>query len=67
MTEQSVKFHSYDEVCSRPAFDPTYEISPSNFKGLIGTYLFRDDQICQVRTDKRDMSSEAQKWMAWYN
>ncbi|MER2939281.1 MULTISPECIES: hypothetical protein [Serratia] len=52
MTEQSVKFHSYDEVCSRPAFDPTYEISPSNFKGLIGTYLFRDDQICQVRTDK---------------
>ena len=66
MTEQSVKFHSYDEVCSRPAFDPTYEISPSNFKGLIGTYLFGTIRSVRCVLTKGYVVRST-KWMAWYN
>ncbi|ECD3897874.1 hypothetical protein E0U70_20060 [Salmonella enterica subsp. enterica serovar Gloucester] len=52
MTEQSVKFYSYDDICTRKAFSATGEISPNDFKKLVGQYAFNEEHICQVRTDK---------------
>lgn len=52
MSQWSQRFSSYDDIHTRPAFDPHYEISPSNFHVLVGKYSFGEKHICQVRTDR---------------
>lgn len=52
MTEKSEHFFRYDDIRTRPAFNPDCEISPKNWKRLIGKYTFSEKHICQVRTDK---------------
>ncbi|GKW07648.1 hypothetical protein [Pectobacterium carotovorum] len=52
MTEKSEHFFRYDDIRTRPAFNPDCEISPKSWKRLIGRYTFSEKHICQVRTDK---------------
>ncbi|WP_156141395.1 hypothetical protein [Rahnella aquatilis] len=50
MSEKSVYFTEFSEVCTRRHFDSEAEISPDNFDRLVGAYSFRQEVICQVRT-----------------
>ncbi|WP_158783882.1 hypothetical protein [Pantoea sp. BAV 3049] len=50
MSEKSIWFTEFSEVCARRHFDTEAEISPDNFERLVGAYSFRQEVICQVRT-----------------
>lgn len=52
MTEKSEHFFRYGDIRTRPTFNPDCEISPKNFKRLVGRYSFPEKYICQIRTDK---------------
>lgn len=52
MVAKSEFFSSFIEIEKRPAFSPDQEISPDNFKELVGEYRLDEDVICQVRTKK---------------
>ncbi|CAI1050537.1 hypothetical protein [Serratia entomophila] len=50
MSERTIYFTEFSEVCARSHFDTEAEISPDNFERLVGAYNFRQEVICQVRT-----------------
>lgn len=52
MLGKSEFFSSFIEIEKRPEFSPDQEISPDNFKELVGEYRLDEDVICQVRTKK---------------
>ncbi|MCC8378806.1 hypothetical protein [Xenorhabdus sp. PB30.3] len=52
MSEKSEFFSSFIEIENRPAFSNEQEISPENFKELIGQYKFDEDVACQVKGHK---------------
>ncbi|HEI6967583.1 TPA: hypothetical protein ACGTP8_004225 [Yersinia enterocolitica] len=52
MIEKSEFFSSFIEIEKRPEFSPDQEVSPDNFKELVGEYRLDEDVICQVRTKK---------------
>ncbi len=66
MAEKAIYFSSYNEIEKRASFNSEQEISPDNFKSLVGMYRFDENVICQVRT-KRNLPSKTQKWLAWNN
>ncbi len=67
MAEKAIYFSSYNEIEKRASFNSEQEISPDNFKSLVGMYRFDENVICQVRTKKRNLPSKTQKWLAWNN
>ncbi|MDG0388678.1 hypothetical protein [Klebsiella pneumoniae] len=52
MAEKAIYFSSYNEIEKRASFNSEQEISPDNFKSLVGMYRFDENVICQVRTKK---------------
>lgn len=49
MAEDSEYFSSFIDIDKRPSFSSEHEISPENFRKLIGEYKFTEDVICQVK------------------
>lgn len=66
MAEKAIYFSSYNEIEKRASFNSEQEISPDNFKSLVGMYRFDENVICQVRT-KKEFAIKTQKWLAWNN
>ncbi|MDE9430264.1 hypothetical protein [Xenorhabdus bovienii] len=52
MAEKSEFFSNFIEIENRSAFSNEQEISPENFKELIGQYKFDEDVVCQVKGAK---------------
>lgn len=52
MTEKSEFFSSFVDIEKRPCFSSECEISPENFKALVGEYRLDEDVICQVKGHK---------------
>lgn len=67
MAEKAIYFSSYNEIEKRASFNSEQEISPDNFKSLVGMYRFDENVICQVRT-KRNLPSKTQNgWLGITN
>lgn len=49
MSKISEFFTSLSDIDIRPAFSPDHEISPDNFKKLVGEYHLDEEAICQVK------------------
>jgi len=47
MAEKSEYFSSFIDIEKRESFSPTKEVSPENFKALIGEYRLDEDVICR--------------------
>ncbi|AKQ37674.1 hypothetical protein A0P77_04330 [Salmonella enterica] len=52
MAAKSEFFSSFVDIEKRPRFSSECEISPENFKALIGEYRLDEDVICQVKGHK---------------
>lgn len=51
MAKSSEFFTSLSDIDNRPAFSPEHEISPENFKQLVGEYHLEEEAICQVKAN----------------
>ncbi|MCP6669204.1 hypothetical protein NL517_27795, partial [Klebsiella pneumoniae] len=45
MAEKAIYFSSYNEIEKRASFNSEQEISPDNFKSLVGMYRFDENVI----------------------
>lgn len=60
-------FSSYNEIEKRASFNSEQEISPDNFKSLVGMYRFDENVICQVRTKRICHQKHKNGWLGITN
>ncbi|MGG7444940.1 hypothetical protein ACQ3G7_02495 [Kosakonia oryzendophytica] len=52
MSDKNEFFSKFFEIAKRKSFSPKQEISPENFKELVGYYELDENVCCQVKTKK---------------